>query len=156
MSSRLNQLLEENKDIKKQLAKLQVQQLNALVPEIIAQASTYSDQYNYVMKNIGNINDVDAIRSIVTNIREQLGNDKPSIVALSGVSDSNRPLIFVAINKAAQSQGIKAGALVSTASKILGGGGGGRPDFAQGGGKDPEKINDALQQIAQEISKVFA
>lgn len=156
LSSRLNQLLEENKDIKKQLAKLQVQQLNALVPELIAQASTYSDQYNYAMKNIGNINDVDAIRSIVTNIREQLGNDKPSIVALSGISDSNRPLIFVAINKAAQSQGIKAGALVSTASKILGGGGGGRPDFAQGGGKDPEKINDALQQIAQEISKVFA
>ena len=39
------------------------------------------------------------------------------------------------------------------ASKILGGGGGGKPDFAQGGGADASKINEALEALKHEAQK---
>ncbi len=54
------------------------------------------------------------------------------------------------MNKAANAKGIKAGDLVRTASKVLGGGGGGRPDFAQGGGRDASKIDAALDALADQ------
>ena len=55
--------------------------------------------------------------------------------------------------EAARKQGIKAGDLVRGASKILGGGGGGKPDFAQGGGADATKINEALEALANQAMK---
>ena len=43
--------------------------------------------------------------------------------------------------------------MVRGASKILGGGGGGKPDFAQGGGADATKINEALEALANQAMK---
>ncbi|HHT24494.1 MAG TPA: hypothetical protein GXZ76_03100, partial [Clostridiaceae bacterium] len=47
-----------------------------------------------------------------------------------------------------------AGNLIREAAKITGGGGGGRPDMAQAGGKNPEKIAEALTYIKDAISKL--
>jgi alanyl-tRNA synthetase len=41
----------------------------------------------------------------------------------------------------------KAGALMKQLAPIVGGGGGGRPDFAQAGGKDPARLDEALQKV---------
>ena len=49
--------------------------------------------------------------------------------------------------------GIKAGDLVRGAAKVLGGGGGGKPDFAQGGGVDASKIDEALEALKHEAQK---
>jgi alanyl-tRNA synthetase len=48
-------------------------------------------------------------------------------------------------------QGLKAGALVKVGSVVLGGGGGGKDDFAQGGGSNPDKAQEALTAISQSI-----
>jgi alanyl-tRNA synthetase len=42
-------------------------------------------------------------------------------------------------------KGLHAGDCVKTAAKVVGGGGGGRPDMAEAGGKDPSKLSDALK-----------
>ncbi|MCD6124355.1 alanine--tRNA ligase [bacterium] len=52
--------------------------------------------------------------------------------------------------------GINAGELVKKAAQITGGGGGGRPDFAQAGGKNPEKIDEALKAVLKIIDKKFS
>ena len=67
--------------------------------------------------------------------------------------EEGKPMVAVATNEAARKQGIKAGDLVRGASKILGGGGGGKPDFAQGGGADATKINEALEALANQAMK---
>jgi alanyl-tRNA synthetase len=48
---------------------------------------------------------------------------------------------------------VSAGNWVKAIAPIVGGGGGGRPDFAQAGGKDPSKINEALEEALAYITK---
>ncbi|MDR1188335.1 MAG: alanine--tRNA ligase [Bifidobacteriaceae bacterium] len=89
------------------------------------------------------------LRGLATDVRSRLGEASPAVVAL-GVRDpdSGRGLLAVAVNDAAQSAGHKAGALVGLASKVLGGGGGGKPALAQGGGADGTKLDEAWGAIA--------
>ena len=83
----------------------------------------------------------------------RLGDAAPAIVALAGISADEKPMAAVATNQAARDQGIKAGDLVREVSKRLGGGGGGRPDFAQGGGTDATKIDSALENLAVSVRR---
>ena len=63
----------------------------------------------------------------------------------------SRPVVVVATNGGARDQGIRAGALVRTAAQALGGGGGGKDDLAQGGGQNPEALDEALRAVADQI-----
>jgi alanyl-tRNA synthetase len=53
----------------------------------------------------------------------------------------------------AVSQGFNASDVVRGVSYIIGGGGGGRPNFAQGGGTQPEKLQDAVKKAEETIKK---
>ena len=75
---------------------------------------------------------------------------EPAVVAVAGVANE-RPLVVVATNQAARDKGVKAGDLVRLAAKTLGGGGGGKPDLAQGGGQDATAVPAALHAVAGEL-----
>ncbi len=67
-------------------------------------------------------------------------------------SDLGDKVLFVSsVTKDLVQKGIHAGNMVKEAASITGGGGGGRPDFAQAGGKNPEKISDAIEAVRQLI-----
>ena len=57
----------------------------------------------------------------------------------------------MATNPAARDKGVRAGALVRTAAQILGGGGGGKDDLAQGGGQNPDALDEALRAVADQL-----
>ena len=59
--------------------------------------------------------------------------------------------MVVATDAGARDQGIRAGALVRTAAQVLGGGGGGKDDLAQGGGQNPQALDEALRAVAEQI-----
>jgi alanyl-tRNA synthetase len=80
-------------------------------------------------------------------VRSRLGEDKPVVVAITGVA-KDRPVVVVATNAEARRWGVKAGELVRTAAQTLGGGGGGKDDLAQGGGQDASKVGAALAAIS--------
>ncbi|KMT21300.1 alanine--tRNA ligase [Clostridium cylindrosporum] len=84
--------------------------------------------------------DANALRDLGDNLREKLGK---SVVVLSSTKDDK--VIFLAMaSKDAVSSGVHAGNIVKEVAKIAGGGGGGRPDMAQAGGKDKSKVQEAL------------
>ncbi len=87
----------------------------------------------------------DTLRLLAQDVRARLGEAEPAVVALFGTGE--RPGVVVATNEAARAAGANAGQLVGLASKVLGGGGGGRPDLAQGGGTDASKIADAIVAV---------
>ncbi len=69
------------------------------------------------------------------------------IIVLGAVIDGS-PRLIAAVTDDLVQRGIKAGDLIQYVAKQVGGGGGGRPNLAEAGGKDPEKIKDALDSIS--------
>ncbi|MGO4423859.1 DHHA1 domain-containing protein, partial [Streptomyces sp. MCAF7] len=64
-----------------------------------------------------------------------------------------RPVTVIATNEAARERGLKAGDLVRAAAKALGGGGGGKPDVAQGGGTNPDAVDEAAAAVERLVAE---
>ncbi|MES9500266.1 alanine--tRNA ligase [Streptomyces koyangensis] len=94
----------------------------------------------------------DDLRKLVLDVRGRIPADRPAVVALFTVAN-DRPLTVVATNEAARARGPKAGDLVRTAAKTLGGGGGGKPDVAQGGGQNPQAIDEAVSAVERQVAE---
>ncbi|WP_405800732.1 alanine--tRNA ligase [Streptomyces sp. NBC_01506] len=94
----------------------------------------------------------DDLRKLVLDVRGRIGGGRPAVVALFTTANG-RPLTVIATNEAARERGLKAGELVRAAAKTLGGGGGGKPDVAQGGGQNPGAIGDAVAAVERLVSE---
>ena len=153
LADRVNALLARLKESDRRLATMYESQLAASVPALVSETKASQAPVKVAAKNVEHFGSFDALRKTVLDVRGQLGEEFPVVVALAGVNEEGKPMVAVATNEAARKQGIKAGDLVRGASKILGGGGGGKPDFAQGGGADATKINEALEALANQAMK---
>ena len=76
---------------------------------------------------------------------DKLKEKSRGIVVLLGNNNEKGPSLLFMADKQAVAAGADSGALIRVAAQILGGGGGGRPDMAQAGGKDATKLDEALQ-----------
>lgn len=94
----------------------------------------------------------DDLRKLVLDVRGRIQGGRPAVVALFTTANG-RPLTVIATNEAARERGLKAGDLVRTAAKTLGGGGGGKPDVAQGGGQNPAAIGEAMAAVERLVAE---
>jgi len=94
-------------------------------------------------------NDVDTLRQMCDRLRDKLGS---AVVAL-GATINGRPLLVVSLTKDLVGRGLHAGKLAGAAAKHMGGGGGGRPNMAQAGGKEASKLQEALAAIPELVSQ---
>jgi alanyl-tRNA synthetase len=94
-----------------------------------------------------------ALPDLADRIKNQLGD--PAVVVLGAPGDG-RATLLVAATPGAVERGVKAGAVVKVAAAVIGGGGGGRDNMAQAGGRDPEKLQDALDVARAEIERALA
>ncbi len=72
-------------------------------------------------------------------------------VAVLGMISDGKPVIIAAVTEDLIARGLKAGDLVREVAKIVGGSGGGRPNLAQAGGHNPEKLGEALAAVTQMV-----
>ncbi len=86
----------------------------------------------------------DALRELADEFRQK--HESGVVVLATTIND--KPSFIAALTPDLVKRGLKAGDLVKRVAKVVGGGGGGRPDMAQAGGKDPSKITEALDQVA--------
>jgi alanyl-tRNA synthetase len=89
--------------------------------------------------------DAKALREIADRLRDKYSS---AVVALGSKLDHDKAALLVAVT-ADLSTRIKAGDIVKQVAPIIGGTGGGRPDFAQAGGRDASKLNDALDRLVK-------
>jgi alanyl-tRNA synthetase len=85
---------------------------------------------------------------LADRFKNQLGD--PAVVVL-GAPGEGRVALLVAATPGAVERGVKAGAVVKAAAEVVGGGGGGRDNMAQAGGRDPEKLPEALDAARDAI-----
>jgi alanyl-tRNA synthetase len=101
----------------------------------------------------GEVKDADAsaLREITEKVLDKL---KSGVVALASV-DGQKVNFSVMVSKDLTAKGLHAGKLIKEMAQVAGGGGGGRPDMAQAGGKNPEKTAEALQLVHKLIETVI-
>lgn len=95
------------------------------------------------------VQDMDDLRSVADMTCDKL---ESGVVVLAAVNDGKVSLVVKA-SKEAIGKGAHAGKIIKEAAKIVGGGGGGRPDMAQAGGKQPEKLEEALAKAIEVIGQ---
>jgi alanyl-tRNA synthetase len=91
-----------------------------------------------------------ALRGLSDSLRDRL---KRGVVVLAAENDG-RVQLLVSVTKDLTDR-VKAGDLVKALAPIVGGGGGGRPDFAEAGGKDPAKIDEMLAQARTMVTSAL-
>ncbi|HYN90978.1 MAG TPA: alanine--tRNA ligase [Thermoleophilaceae bacterium] len=95
--------------------------------------------------------DANALRELSDAVRQKLGD---SAVVL-GSADDGRVHLVANVAPSAVERGVRAGEVVRAAAQVAGGGGGGRDTMAQAGGRDPEKLPEALATARAEIEKAL-
>lgn len=143
-------LMDKLKASERQLSQMQEQMLAARGPEIAGGATLMGDVL-VARSDLGTISSAAGARTVALDVRERLGNDHPTLVVIGGVAD-DRPTIVVATNEMARTRGLKAGDLVRTGATVMGGGGGGKPDVAQGGGTDPNALQSAISAVVEQAT----
>jgi alanyl-tRNA synthetase len=91
----------------------------------------------------------DDLRALVDQLRRQA----PSLAVALGAVSEERVNLIVALSKDLIARGLHAGKIAGEAAKLVGGGGGGKPDMAQAGGKDPAGLDKAIETAARLIEE---
>jgi len=102
---------------------------------------------------IREVPDPKALPDLADRLKNQLGD--PAVVVL-GAPGEGRVSLLVAATPGAVERGVKVGAVVKAAAAVVGGGGGGCDTMAQAGGRDPDKLPDALAAARAEIERALA
>ncbi|GAB3560955.1 alanine--tRNA ligase [Spelaeicoccus albus] len=149
MPGRVHNILERLKKAERSIDEMRKKQALAGAGSLIESARDI-DGTAFVATDLGDVGSVDELRSLATDLRARLG-ERSGVVAVAGVT-KGRPVLVTATTASARERGLDAGALVRTASGVLGGGGGGKKDLAQGGGTDASAVPAALQAVADGLS----
>ncbi|MEH7490774.1 alanine--tRNA ligase [Neobacillus niacini] len=94
--------------------------------------------------------DMNNLRNMADDLKQKIG----SAVILLGSVDEGKVNLIAAVTKDLIDKGYHAGKLIKEVATRCGGGGGGRPDMAQAGGKDPEKLDSALQFVEEWVKSI--
>ena len=141
LAERLNEMNQQLKDKDRQIAELKNKEAGSLVDVLIENAADLGDGAKAVVAEVAGA-DTEELREIADKLRDRLGS---AAVLLASAGDG-KVILLSAATKDLVKKGFHAGNLVREAAKITGGGGGGRPDMAQAGGRKPEKLPEMLEK----------
>jgi alanyl-tRNA synthetase len=143
--SKVNLLKKESKEKDKEIQKLNNEILKNNMGQILHKYEEINDIKLFAIKFKDK--DANSLREIADKIKDK--NESCAVILASDLGDK---VLFVStVTKDLVNSGIHAGNMVKIAASIAGGGGGGRPDFAQAGGKNPEKIEQAIEEVKKHI-----
>jgi alanyl-tRNA synthetase len=146
---RLQKLLEEQKALEKQLETLEAKLARSRAEELVSAAR----QVNGVAVIAARVDGLDAegLRAVADTLRDRLGS---GVVCVGSITDGKVSLL-AAVTKDLTKR-FQAGRIIQAVAQAVGGRGGGRPDLAQGGGTEPDKLDDALDLVYDLVARVPA
>ena len=89
------------------------------------------------------------LRDLADALRDKIG---PAVIVLGTISDE-KPYFVVLVTPDLVTKGFHAGNIIREIARMTGGGGGGKPNLAQGGGKDASKLDEALAAVPGLLKK---
>jgi alanyl-tRNA synthetase len=147
--TRLRKLLDDQRALEKQLQALEAKLARSRADDLVASAR----QVNGVAVVAGRVDglDADGLRAVVDTLRERVGS---GVICVGGVVDGK--VNFVAAVTKDLVKRFHAGKLVQEVARAAGGSGGGRPDLAQAGAKDPGRLDAALALVSEVVGRASA
>ncbi|WLR60665.1 alanine--tRNA ligase [Guptibacillus hwajinpoensis] len=136
----IRDLQRHNDSLTSKLANVEAKQMAGDVQEV--------DGVKVVAKRIDT--DMNNLRSIVDDLKAQIG----SVIVVLGSGADGKVQLAAGITDDLVKEGYHAGKLIKELATRCGGGGGGRPDMAQAGGKNPEKLDDALAYTTDWVKSI--
>jgi alanyl-tRNA synthetase len=107
------------------------------------------DGITIIKRDFGEVIDIDRMLRTASEI---IKRNEATVTIFYG-SDTKTCKLMVMAGETAVQKGVNAGSIVKEAAPVFGGGGGGRPSFAQGGGTKPEKLAEAVQTAQEAVKK---
>ncbi|MEO6198261.1 MAG: alanine--tRNA ligase [Dehalococcoidia bacterium] len=148
---KLESLVAENDAQRKKIEKLERSLATAPQTDDLAGQAQSIDGVSVLVTRV-EAPSIDALRFMGDSVRKSL----PSGVAVLGSVIEGRPMFVALVSKDLIDRGLHAGNILRQVATVAGGSGGGRPDTAQGGGKDPGKIDEALAVVAGAVREMIA
>lgn len=143
---RITALQDELKTTQKELAALKAELAIAQSDQLLDQAETLGNFKILVAEMPGA--DADALKTAAERLLQKLGE---GAVFLGSAPAADKVALVAAFSPAVTQTGLQAGKLIGAIAQRCGGGGGGRPNFAQAGGRDPSKLTEALTEAQSQI-----
>jgi len=140
----VDRLLEEKRNQDRQIEALKTKIANSVASGLEAQ-SKEKNGVRYLTAQVDSL-DRNQMRTLADNLRNKW---KSAVIVLTSVDDGTVSIVSAVTKDLTQK--IQAGKLVGSLAQAVGGKGGGRPDMAEGGGKDPSALPQALSAIAAEV-----
>ena len=136
---RVERLIAQVKELEREISRLKEQLASQAALDFFSDVKEVQGVRVLAVRMDGT--DVEGLRAMADRIRQKLG----SSALLLASSQEGKVILLCALTKDVAGERLHAGELVKTLAPLVGGGGGGRPDIAQAGGKNPQRINEAME-----------
>ncbi|MCG9134666.1 alanine--tRNA ligase [Candidatus Poribacteria bacterium] len=141
---RIERLLQEQRELEQQLQQLKSQHALGNVDALVKDATLVEDVR--VVASCVTDTDRDGLRRLVDELKNRL---ESGVVALAAVAGNEAAFVVGVTTDLVENRGLHAGKIIAELTQLADGRGGGRPELAQGGGKDPNKVNAAIDAAAE-------
>ncbi|PSB24732.1 alanine--tRNA ligase [Stenomitos frigidus] len=146
ISDRITTLQTELKTTQKQLETAKGQLALAKADNLLAQAEAVGE-FHILIAQLDGV-DPESLKTAAEQLQQKLAN---GAVVLGSVPEADKVSLVAAFSPAVIQKGLQAGKLVGAIAKLTGGGGGGRPNLAQAGGRDASKLPEALAEAKKQL-----
>ncbi|MEL7334174.1 MAG: DHHA1 domain-containing protein, partial [Cyanobacteria bacterium J06560_2] len=143
ITARVTSLQSELKATQKELTALQSELALAKSDQLLGKAETFGET-PVIVADLGAV-EPDALKTAAERLLQKLGGGDNGAVVLASVPSEGKVSLVAAFSKPVIGSGLQAGKFIGGIAKLCGGGGGGRPNFAQAGGRDASKLPEALE-----------
>jgi alanyl-tRNA synthetase len=145
LSREREKLEDEKRKLEKEIAKLKLGSRKSEADTIVSSAKILDGTKLSVATKEVSATDAEEFKSFAEMVQSAMGSGK--VIVLGAKLDSAVSLIALVSDDIAKEKKVQAGKLVGSVAEIVGGKGGGRPNFAQAGGKHAEKLDEALASV---------
>jgi alanyl-tRNA synthetase len=142
---RLERLLAQSRELERRIERLQRDQAKSQSGDLLSQARERAG-VKVLATRVDGLDDK-ALRELADRLKEKLGS---GVVAL-GATDGTKVSLIATVSKDLTKR-FHAGDIIKRIAPVVGGNGGGRPDFAQAGGKDPSRLDEAIAMVYELIA----
>ena len=150
ISDRVTSLQSDLKSTQKELTTLKSELALAKSDQLLGKSETFGDT-PVIVANLDAV-DPDALKTAAERLLQKLGE---GAVVLGSIPSEGKVSLVAAFSKPVIGKGLQAGKFIGGIAKLCGGGGGGRPNFAQAGGRDASKLPEALETAKAQLMETL-